>query len=174
MYIFYKIYLQWIYWTLFFIACCSTIFASELPESHGRPPYLVTCEKKYPRAPTRFRCVCLTIFKWHSTSNLKCHLTFSKTKMNVNWHLHFLLKCHLNVTCLIIHRILILNVSIGVYFFLHKSHHMSNSKLCISIHMHFLCVQVFPCQMSKTYKNFVKTHTTWFQSIIIQNHVQIL
>jgi len=32
MYIFYKIYLQWIYWTLFFIACCSTIFASELLE----------------------------------------------------------------------------------------------------------------------------------------------
>jgi hypothetical protein len=32
MYIFYKIYLQWIYWTLFFIAYCSTIFASELPE----------------------------------------------------------------------------------------------------------------------------------------------
>jgi hypothetical protein len=33
MYIFYKIYLQRIYWTLFFfIARCSTIFASELPE----------------------------------------------------------------------------------------------------------------------------------------------
>ena len=32
MYIFYKIYLQWIYWTLFFIARCSTIFASDLPE----------------------------------------------------------------------------------------------------------------------------------------------
>ena len=32
MYIFYKIYLQWIYWTLYFIACCSTIFASELPK----------------------------------------------------------------------------------------------------------------------------------------------
>jgi hypothetical protein len=32
MYIFYKIYLQRIYWTLFFIARYSTIFASELPE----------------------------------------------------------------------------------------------------------------------------------------------
>jgi hypothetical protein len=32
MYIFHKIYLQWIYWTLFSIARCSTIFASELPE----------------------------------------------------------------------------------------------------------------------------------------------
>jgi hypothetical protein len=29
---FYKIYLQWIYWTLFFIARCSTICASDLPE----------------------------------------------------------------------------------------------------------------------------------------------
>jgi hypothetical protein len=27
-----KIYLQWIYWTLFFIARCSTIFATEIPE----------------------------------------------------------------------------------------------------------------------------------------------
>ena len=37
MYIFYKIYLQWIYWTLFFIARCSTIFVGELPEqdTHG-------------------------------------------------------------------------------------------------------------------------------------------
>ena len=32
MYIFYKIYLQWISWTLFFIARFSTIFAKELPE----------------------------------------------------------------------------------------------------------------------------------------------
>jgi hypothetical protein len=32
MYIFYTIYLQWIYWTLFFIACCSTIFASKFPK----------------------------------------------------------------------------------------------------------------------------------------------
>jgi hypothetical protein len=36
MYIFYKIHLQWIYWTLFFIARCSTIFASELLESWHR------------------------------------------------------------------------------------------------------------------------------------------
>jgi hypothetical protein len=32
MYIFYKIYLQWIFWTLFFIARCYTIFDSELPK----------------------------------------------------------------------------------------------------------------------------------------------
>jgi hypothetical protein len=34
MYIFYKIYLQWIYWTLFFIARDSTIFSSDLSEYH--------------------------------------------------------------------------------------------------------------------------------------------
>ena len=32
MYIFYKNYLQWIYWALFFIARCSKFFASEPPE----------------------------------------------------------------------------------------------------------------------------------------------
>ena len=36
-------------------------------------------------------------FFWPSTSNPKCHVTFSKTKMNVNWHIHFIRKCHLNL-----------------------------------------------------------------------------
>ena len=36
------------------------------------------------------------------TLQLWCHMLFSKTKMNVNWHLHSLLKCHLNVTCLVV------------------------------------------------------------------------
>jgi hypothetical protein len=34
-------------------------------------------------------CVCVTNFIWHLTSNPKCSVTFLKTKMNVNWHLHF-------------------------------------------------------------------------------------
>ena len=42
------------------------------------------------------KCVYLRNFIWHSTSNPQCHVTFSKTKMNVNWHVHFILKCHLN------------------------------------------------------------------------------
>jgi hypothetical protein len=33
MYIFYKIYLQWIYWTLFLSHVVSKFFANELPES---------------------------------------------------------------------------------------------------------------------------------------------
>ena len=59
----------------------------------------------------------LTNFIWHSPSNPKCHVTFSKTKMNVNWHLHFLLKFHLNVICLVVHVISICKVSIIVWFF---------------------------------------------------------
>ena len=35
-------------------------------------------------------CVCLTNFIQRSTSNPKCHVTFSKTKIDVNWHLHIL------------------------------------------------------------------------------------
>jgi hypothetical protein len=36
MYIFYKIYLQWIYWTLFFMARCSTISRQWSPRELGR------------------------------------------------------------------------------------------------------------------------------------------
>jgi hypothetical protein len=43
MYIFYKIYLQWIYWTLIFIARCSTIFASDLPESESYAMHAFSC-----------------------------------------------------------------------------------------------------------------------------------
>ena len=45
--------------------------------------------------------------------------------------------------------------------FLHMSHYMSKFKLCVSIDVHFLFVQVFACQMSKTSKNFVK-HIYWW------------
>ena len=40
--------------------------------------------------------VCLTNFIWQSTSNPKWHMTFSKTKMNVNWNILFILRCCLN------------------------------------------------------------------------------
>jgi hypothetical protein len=42
-------------------------------------------------------CVCLTNFMWRATPNPKCHVAFSKLKLNVNWHLHFIPKCHLNI-----------------------------------------------------------------------------
>ena len=40
--------------------------------------------------------VCLTNFIWHSISNPKCHIMFSKIQMSVNWHIHLILKCCLN------------------------------------------------------------------------------
>ena len=42
------------------------------------------------------QCVRLTKFIWRSISNPKCHMTFSETKISVNWHKHSILKCHLN------------------------------------------------------------------------------
>ena len=45
-----------------------------------------------------------------------------------------------------------------VFFFTNHSY-VSKSILCVSIDVHFIFVQIFACQMSKTYKNFVKiTH----------------
>ena len=87
----------------------------------------------------RCQCVCLTKFIWHSTSNPKCHVMFSKTKKNVNWHLNILLKCHLNVTCLVVRVISIFKVPIDVWFFLCTSHTTkSKSKLCVLIDVHFI------------------------------------
>ena len=63
------------------------------------------------------KCVCLANFIWRSTSIQSVIVTFSKTKMNGNSHLHFLLQCHLNVTCLVVLVILISKVSIDVVFF---------------------------------------------------------
>ena len=75
----------------------------------------------------------------------------------------FLPKCHLNVICLVVRVISVCKVLIDAwFFFLHKSHYMSISKLCMSIDMHFIFVRVFACQISKTCKNFVKKiHTGW-------------
>ena len=51
--------------------------------------------------------------------------------MYVNRHLYLLLQCHLNVSYLVESVNSISNVSINVYY-------MSNSKLCVSIDVHFL------------------------------------
>ena len=96
--------------------------------------------------------------KFHLTFNFKskCHVTFLETKINVNWHLYSLLKCHMpSSTCHFI-----INVSIDVWFFLHKSYYMSNFEFCSSKwRFFFVCVQVFACQMSKTGKNFCQKYT---------------
>ena len=69
---------------------------------------------KASRVLTLHQCVCLANFNRRSTSNPKCHVMFSITKMNVNWHLHFLLKWHLNVTCLAVRVISIFKVLIDM------------------------------------------------------------
>ena len=104
-----------------------------------------------------------SVYVWQMSLDIQLQIQsvtwhFQKQKMNINWHLHFLLKCHLNVTCLGIHVISISKCQLACGFFFHKSHYMSHSKLCMSIDVHFIFVQVSACQMSKACKNFVK-HT---------------
>ena len=77
------------------------------------------------------QCVCLTNFIWRSTSNPKCHVTFSSTKMNVSWHLHFLLKCYMNATCLVVRVISISQVSIDVWIFFFMSHTTCQNLNCV-------------------------------------------
>ena len=78
--------------------------------------------------------------------------------MNANRHLHFIhLKCHLNflgyrVVCVLFFQTLMCQSMRDFVFSLHKLYYMPNSKSCMSID-----VQFFVCQMSKTYKNFVKS-----------------
>ena len=48
------------------------------------------------------QCLCLTNFIWRSTSNPKCLVTLLRTKMSVNWHLHFIP----NVTSILAYTIL--------------------------------------------------------------------
>jgi hypothetical protein len=80
--------------------------------------------------------------KLHLTFNFKSEVSRDVFKNNNECQLtctiFFFLKCCRNVTCLIVCAISIGKVSIDVwFFFLHKSHYMSKSKLCVSIDMHF-------------------------------------
>ena len=53
----------------------------------------------------------------------------------------------------------ILKCQLTCGLFLHKSLYITKSKLCVSIDVQSIFVQVFVCQMSKTCKSFVKnTH----------------
>ena len=52
MYIFYKIYLQWVYWTLFFIARCSTIFRQWSPRGAMPKPYPLSSVSSAPISPS--------------------------------------------------------------------------------------------------------------------------
>ena len=66
----------------------------------------------------------------------------------------FIKFCHLIVTCLVIHVFSISNVSIDVWFFLNKSHYLSNSTLCVSIDM-----QIFVCVKCQNLQIFCKNCT---------------
>ena len=110
----------------------------------------------------RSQCVCLTNFIWPSTSNLKCHMRFQKRKKEEKecWFTSTFSskmspRCHVpSSTC---------QLTRG--FFLHKSHYMSNSKLCMSskhAFYFFACYAIFACRMSKTCKIFVKNIHWWF------------
>ena len=99
-------------------------------------------------------------YVWCSTSNPKCHVTFSGTEMNVNWHLHFLLRCHLNATCLVMRVISICTVSIDVWFFsFHKSHCMSESKSCVSSDVRFVFFASFCMSDVKDLQKLCKKYT---------------
>ena len=101
--------------------------------------------------------VCLTNFIWHSTSNPKYHVTFSKTKKECQSTCTFSSKMSPQCPCLVVRVISISNVSIDMWFFLHKSHYMSNFKFVgvnwRALHnlffSNFFSAEVFACQMSK-------------------------
>jgi hypothetical protein len=92
------------------------------------------------------QCVCLTNFIWLSTSNAKCHVTFSKTKMNVYRNLDILLKCHLNVIGLVVRVISKFKVPIDVWFLSSQVTLHLKKKLCVNWRAfvflcRFLCVK---------------------------------
>ena len=105
------------------------------------------------------QCVYLTNFIWSLTSNPNCHVTFSKTKMNVNWHLHFLFKCHLNVICLVVHVISISKVSIDVRFFSSQvTLHDKIQIVCVNWCAYYFCAS-FRMSNVKNSQKFVKKYT---------------
>ena len=122
-----------------------------------------------PFSPSLMTSVAATsVCVWQSNSNPNCHMMFSKTQNECQLTSTFSStmspQCHMLGACVI----QFLNVNWGVVFFLHESHYMSNSTLCVLNDVHFKIVQVFVCQMSKTCKNFVR-HTHWRQPHPIQS-----
>ena len=72
----------------------------------------------------------------------------------------YLLKCYLCIICLVVSVISICkSVNLTCDCFLHKSHYMSKSTLCVSIAMHLIFVRVFACQTSKTCKKLCQNYT---------------
>ena len=155
-----------------FLSACLVISLT----SHTQPPPSFAergnCKINYSLQQTSIGPI--SVYVWQVSFDAQLQIQsvtwrFQKQKWIFNWHLHFLLKYHLNVTSLVVRVISISNVSIDVWgLLLHKSHYMPNSKLCMSIDVLLfvfvccVCVQVFACQMSETYKFCVKS-THWGQ-----------
>jgi len=86
--------------------------------------------------------VSLDIFKNKNECQLTSKLSSNKSPQ---CHIHSSM-CHFNFQ----------SANSLVIFFLHKSHYISKSKLCVSIDVLCFWVQVFACQMAKTLS---KIHT---------------
>jgi hypothetical protein len=102
----------------------------------------------------RSHCVCLTNFIWRLTSNPKCHVTFFKTKMNVNWHLHFLLKGHLNA-CLVVRVISRSKMSIDALLF---SAQVTLHVKILIVHVNWRAIYFGARFCVSNVKNFVKAN----------------
>ena len=91
------------------------------------------------------------------TSIPKCRVMFSESKnicqLTSTFFLKILPQCHMSSsTCYF--NFECVNWQVVIFFTSHTT--LSNSKLCMSIDVHFYFMQVFACQMSKPCKNFVK------------------
>ena len=101
------------------------------------------------QCPRSSVCVLTNFIRRFQKQNKKTHTT------NVNWHLCFVSMYMSHVQYYVSFQFPMCRLTRG--FFHHKSHYMSNSKLCVSIDVHFY----FVCQMSKTCKNFVRNKQCW-------------
>jgi hypothetical protein len=90
-------------------------------------------------------------------------MALSKTKMNVNWHLHFLLQCHLKCPIYASYyvSISICKVSIDVCFYSSQlTLHVKNlSCACHLMRIVFLYEFLRVCRISKTCQNFCQKYT---------------
>ena len=104
-------------------------------------------------------CVCLTNFIWHSTSDLKCHVMFSKWKwMSIDIYIFLL-----NVTRLIVRVISISKVSLDVCFFVHKSHSMQNLNCAYQMTCSLFLCKFCHVKCQKLAKTLSKIH--WWQAL---------
>ena len=104
------------------------------------------------------------IFVSCSTSNPKCHVTFSKTKMNVNWCRHFLLKCHLNIPQNMIFHLKYSTNKISSFLFLMCQlmfgFFFTSHITCPLTYILFFFCATFCISNVKDCKNLWKTHMT--------------